>query len=206
MTVEPYDPTRPSAPELARAREWFDTSFGADGGRPLAFLYNGVAVDLSDWELQRQPPVIGDSTEERTLRWHDSATGLTVRCVAVLYTDFPTVEWTVYLHNDGDVDTPVVADLVPLHAAIAGPEGCECLLHHHVGSPCLASDYEPLVSPLATGQAKVLATSGGRSTNAVLSYFNIEWQPPLPRPDGWAPPTPSLVHPDSTGVILAIGR
>jgi alpha-galactosidase len=49
--------------------------------------------------------------QECTVICTDPATGLEVRCVAITYRDFPTVEWTVYFKNTGSTDTPILWDI-----------------------------------------------------------------------------------------------
>ena len=56
-----------------------------------------VPADLQQFDAHRT---------ERTSAWTDPGTGLEVRCVAVEYNDFPTVEWVVHFKNTGTNDTP----------------------------------------------------------------------------------------------------
>jgi len=55
-----------------------------------------------------------------------------------------------------------------------GQDG-EFLLHHSVGSPCQANDYQPLETLLGPGAETRIAAAGGRPTNSDLCYFNLEW-------------------------------
>jgi alpha-galactosidase len=36
---------------------------------------------------------------------------LELRCVAIDYHDFPTIEWTVYFKNTGSNDTPILENI-----------------------------------------------------------------------------------------------
>ena len=49
-----------------------------------------------------------------TLRYEDPQTGLVVRCAAVAYHDFPTVEWTVYFSNRGTTNSLILSDIKAL--------------------------------------------------------------------------------------------
>ena len=95
---------------------------------------------------------LDDARQQHELCYRDPETGLEVRCVAVEYRDFPTVEWTLYFKNTGAQDTPIIADIQALdtsfqrladdvYARFARPG--EFVLHHHTGSICAANDYEP---------------------------------------------------------------
>ncbi len=207
MTATLHDPTRPTDDELERARLWFDASFGGADGSPIAFDCDGTPWTESPagWDFDLDGPSRTERGEERTLVWRDPQSGLTIRCVALLYDDFPTVEWTAYVRNDGDADAPIVSDLMAMEAWLDGPADAECVFHHHRGSPCTAADYEPFATPMPPGGRVALAAGGGRSTNENMSYFNAEWRLPTSSPDGWAPPSATLEHAGSTGAIVAIG-
>ena len=77
---------------------------------PCSFTYGGrpSAEALTTWKLKRATENLDDRRIERTLIYTDPKTGLMVRCVGIEYTDFPTVEWTVYLKNTGTADTPIL--------------------------------------------------------------------------------------------------
>ena len=97
-----WDPTRPTADETTRAAGFFETAFGPESTPPFAFDFDGDpwAGSLAGWQLERLAPTHTERGEERTLLWRHGSSGLSVRCVAVAYDDFPTVEWTVYMRND----------------------------------------------------------------------------------------------------------
>jgi len=46
-----------------------------------------------------------------------------MRCVAVRYSDYPTVEWTLWLKNTGAADTPVIEHIQPLDMEHNAPAG-----------------------------------------------------------------------------------
>ena len=79
-------------------------------GVPFAFIYDGrpSADLLTEWPLERSSRDRGQSQTERILTWADPKTGLQVRCVAIEYDDFPTVEWTLYFKNTGTNATPIL--------------------------------------------------------------------------------------------------
>jgi len=158
---------------------WISSAFSADprAQRPFSFACGGKssAELLKGWKLERGERRLDDARTEHTLTCTDPATGLIVRCVAVAYSDFPTVEWTLYFKNAGSAETPMLADLLPLDARFErGAEG-EFVLHHHMGSPCTPSDYQPFQTVLGPTVEKRIATAGGRSSNSDLPYFNLEW-------------------------------
>ena len=99
-----------------------------------------------------------------------------MRCVAVEYHDFPTVEWTLYFKNTGGGDTPILENVSRRWTSSStAATRREFLLHHDVGSPADGNDYGPLETPLGPGSTKRIGAAGGRPTNSDWSYFNLEW-------------------------------
>ena len=143
---------------------------------PFSFTYGGqpAARAMRTWKRHYSCEKLDNRRSRHTLRFSDPKTGLVVRCVAVEYHDFPTVEWTVYFKNTGAKDTPVLSDVQALDTRFDGNGQGEFVLHHHVGSPAKALDYQPLMTELKADTEKRIATSGGRPTNSDLPYFNIE--------------------------------
>jgi alpha-galactosidase len=96
----------------------------------------------------------------------------------------------LYFKNTGSEDTPILSDIQALDTRLerypwARTELTEFLLHHHIGSPCTPTDYQPLETRLKPNQHLRFAPPAGRPSDSVLPYFNIEWP--------------------SEGVILAVG-
>jgi alpha-galactosidase len=147
------------------------------GDKTFADLLPGLAKDSNSARLD-------DTRTQHELRYNDAETGLEVRCVAIEYLDFPTVEWTLYFKNTGAKDTPILSDIQALdtrfnrladevYARFARPG--EFILHHHTGSICTQQDYEPHESIMKPKETKQLASAGGRGSNGEFPYFNIEW-------------------------------
>jgi alpha-galactosidase len=149
----------------------------AEAGRlPFSFLYGGLpsAELLAAWPLARDRVELDAQRTQHTLLWRDPKTSLEVRCVAVEYKDFPTVEWTLYFSNTGDQKTPILENIQALDLRMVRGDLGEFTLHHAVGSQCSARDYAPLETKLERNNATRLSAAGGRPTNSDMSYFNIE--------------------------------
>jgi len=185
----------PTPDEMAEAQRWIASRFlgdsnakdadaarGAAGSLPFfSFTYDKRPSSefLATWTRRHETRSIDDRRVEHTLTYTDPQTGLVVRCTGVEYRDFPTVEWTLYFKNTGNEDTPILADIQAIDALFAcasetGNTPPACRLHHNIGSPCLAIDYQPLETVLAPGTEKRIATDGGRPTNSNMPYFNVQ--------------------------------
>ncbi len=153
---------------------------------PFSFKYGGktFAELLPGFEKKAATTRLDDARVQHELLYRDAATGLEVRCVAIEYLDYPTVEWTLHFKNTGSNDTPILSEIQALDAQFSrladevysrfSRQG-EFTLHHHIGSICAPNDYEPHVSVLKGNETKKLASAGGRGSNGDFPYFNIEW-------------------------------
>jgi alpha-galactosidase len=143
---------------------------------PFSFQYDGMpSVELlATWPLERSSRKLDGERTEYVLAYTDRKTGLVLRCIAVAYHRFPTMEWTLNFKNTGTVDTRILKNIQALDIELErGPEA-EFLLHHNIGSPANGSDYGPLETRLGPGATKRLSAVGGRPTNLDWSYFNLE--------------------------------
>lgn len=127
---------------------------------------------------------IDDTRRKHEISYRDSRTGLEVRCDAVEYSDFPTIEWTLNFKNTGTADTPIISAIQALDTRFDRfssdvytrfARSGEFILRHHTGSICTQHDYEPHESILNPKETKHLMSSGGRGSNGEFPYFNIGW-------------------------------
>jgi alpha-galactosidase len=143
---------------------------------PFSFTYNGrpSAEFLGTWKIDRTSKKLDEHRTAHTVIYSDPAGGLSVRCEAVEYDDFPIVEWTLHFKNSGTADTPIIESIQSLDVHWQRGGDAEFLLHHNVGSPHDGTDYAPRETVLLPQTSKRLAAAGGRSTWVDMSYFNIE--------------------------------
>ena len=172
----------PTPAEMAEARRWAAAKLEGVAAPPyttdplFSFVCGGKpsAEVLKAWAVKRQKRKLDASRTEHTLVYSEPGSGLVIRCVAIEYHDFPTVEWTLYFKNAGSADTPILADIQALDTRLEHPAGSTFILNHHVGSPCKPYDYQPLSTPLGPKADERITTSGGRSSNSDFPYFNLE--------------------------------
>ncbi|MBL7223728.1 MAG: alpha-galactosidase [Candidatus Brocadiae bacterium] len=144
---------------------------------PFSFVYDGrPSVELlPTWKRQHAARKLDAQRTEHVVTYTEPKTGLVVRCVAVEYHDFPTVEWTLYFKNTGKADTPILKDIQALDTRFQRGDRGEFLLHHHVGSTASMDDYRPLQTPLRKGETRRFASSSGRGSDGAWPYYNVEW-------------------------------
>lgn len=142
---------------------------------PFSFRYGDrPSIELLKiWEVKRSSRELDEQRTEHTVTFTDPKTGLEVRCVAVAYRDFPTVEWTVYFKNTGTADSSVLENIEAIDTQLERNGEGEFVLHHFQGAQAKQNDYEPYETTLGQGAEKRIATSGGRPSNSDLPYFDL---------------------------------
>ena len=135
----------PNAAELANSRQWAAAKFEAGVEPFFSFTYDGKPSSqlLKTWEASRTSRTLDDRRTEHTIVYTDPTTGLVLRCVAIEYRDYPTVEWTLYFKNTAKQDSPILADIQALDIVVHRGRQGEFLLHHHAGSQANSADYQP---------------------------------------------------------------
>jgi alpha-galactosidase len=148
----------------------------ASAAPPFSFTYDGKPSGdfLKDWKRDYSSRQLDATRREHTLVYTDAASGLVVRCVAIEYSDFPTVEWTVHFGNTGKKDTPLLEAIRAIDISLTRGPTSEFVLHHSLGSSCRRDDYRPSQTVLEPGVAKRFAPVTGYSSDPLMPYFNVE--------------------------------
>ena len=144
---------------------------------PFSFVLGGQASSevLSTWKLDRDQRALDAHRTQYTLTYTDPQSKIVVRCEAIAYDDFPVVEWTVYLRNDGATDSPLIENLQAVDVRMHHPIGNEFVLHHQRGDLCTPDSYEPFTTTLEPNSRQRFAANGGRPTNGAWPYWNLQW-------------------------------
>ena len=169
--------THGTASEMATARRWVATF--STGELPISFLYGdqAAAESIKTWPNERASRPLDSQRVEHIANYHDRATGLVVRGVAIEYADFPAVEWVVHFGNAGVADTPILSDILPLDVLFPLDAAAPCQVHHARGGLTQTDDFEPLKTPLTfrQGGSKLeLSARTGKSSTLHLPFFNLE--------------------------------
>ena len=142
---------------------------------PFSFVYNGKFSDelIANWKFKDDSKKLDGQRTQRTLTYSDPKTGLVVRLDGIEYQDYPTVEWTLYLKNTSQVNTPVISQLQALDTRFDSAQN-QYTLHNWGGTFVTAGDFEPHVTELAPDKTLTLTSSQGRPCAGVWPYFNVE--------------------------------
>ena len=143
---------------------------------PFSFKYGGrdSAQLLTAWQFTQKAGE-GKDGQVQLYSYTDPATHLKVTAEVRLYPDFPGVaDWVLRFRNDGDFDTPIIEDILPLHWAIPASPG-DCILRHAQGSDANEKDFMPLVENFGPNGGDHLESRWGRSSDGqTLPFFNLQ--------------------------------
>src|SRR5580700_3366241 len=97
---------------------WMKNWLTGSKSKPVPFSFkdnedSGVEK-LKEWPRKASRRQLDAFRSELTIRWADPQTGLEVRCVAVEYSDFPVVVWTIYFKNASAKDSPILSEIQAL--------------------------------------------------------------------------------------------
>lgn len=153
-----------------------------DSSPVFSFTYGDrhSSTFLGEWETKRAHDDLNDprhgARTKHTVSYHDPVTGLLVRCVAVEYTDFPAIEWTVYFRNDGSKDSPILSGINAIDLRVGSDPESGYVLHQIRGDDCTPLSYQPFDTTLAPATDMHVANTGGRPTQLAFPYFNVAWE------------------------------
>jgi len=146
---------------------------------PFSFIYDGKssAELLNKWEKKIETKKPDKDRTQHHLIWRDGTTALEVHCIAIEYSDYPSVEWTVYFRNTGSSNTPVLRDIQGLDAQLLSENKGEFILHGIKGDFCTADSYGPYQLTLRPDFTKIFSpSSSGKSSDGPdgWPYFNLQ--------------------------------
>lgn len=173
---------KPNLSELTTARRWFAEAFAeAEGSRsrgafPLSFSLDDTssAELLPAWTSEVRTVESQSGTRDQTLTLADPGSGLCCRIEITAFADFPAVEWVAYFKNTGDVDTPILSEIQPLDVTFPTAKDEESRIVYAKGSSCQDDDFEPREMVLRPRGNLRLTSTGGRSSNGTLPFFNLQ--------------------------------
>ncbi len=161
--------------EMATKSQWVSHTLLSSDNPVVSFLLDGKPSSevMKGWP---QSPIetknlAGGRTQHRRV-WTDPATHLEVSMVVVDYGDYPAVEWTAYLKNNGTKTTPIIDEIRGIDTRF-GTTRDDVTLRTTQGDNYSAGGYAPLEFKLSE-KAVSFQPNGGRPTNGAWPYFNID--------------------------------
>ena len=144
----------------------------------VSFVYGSEpsAGLLPQWQKTAHSRRLDGQRTEHVVTYSDPKTGLEVRTEAILYHDFPAVEWVLHFRNAGTSDTPMLESILPLDAglSLAAQPPRTPILRYAKGALCSIDDFAPVDKALGPGAQLHLEPGGGRSSSEVMPFFNVD--------------------------------
>jgi len=145
---------------------------------PFSFIYNEQSSDdfLKNWKFNTEHKQIDENRISHLLTWLDPNTGLEVSWQGLEYTDFESIEWTIYLQNTGDTDTPIIKNIKALNINLLQQKDREYILRRWKGTDVGAGDFALKSINLNEDQKISLRPDGGRKTGTAgeWPYYNFD--------------------------------
>ena len=153
--------------------------FDVTDAKPLfSFVYSGQSSDklLKNWKFRAEHRRLDENRFAHVLTWLDPQTGLEVCWDGLEFTDFESIEWTVYLKNTGTAETPIIEDFKALNIDLYRSQGQEYVLRHWKGTMVNAEDFAPGSTVLGVGQKLNFRPGGTRMTGTAgeWPYYNLD--------------------------------
>ncbi len=184
MDAKEYEVTEE---EKQLCRDWFNENLLSTENPAYTFSVGGKDFrrNIDDWEFsfseESETGAVyrGGKTTYITVSHKKSDIAVTVE--ATIYEDNASCDWTVFIKNEGEENSPVVSKFYGADCTL--PTGEKADVYFSQGSFAEADDFEMMKSELAL-LPMVYSANGGR-TESFLPYFNI--------------------HGKDSGAVLAVG-
>jgi len=156
--------------------KWQEEFDSRKANPPFSFQYEGRSSNefLQSCKFSADHKKLDQNRISHHLVWTDPKTGLQVNWEGLEYSDFNTMEWTVYLTNTGNKETPIIDSLKALDADFVRKPGQEYCLHHWAGTFVTADDFATRSTVLDSEKDMRFLPGGGRTTGKEWPYYNLE--------------------------------
>jgi alpha-galactosidase len=145
------------------------------GASPFALCCGGHTIDLRDWVRVAYKRKESDKTLH-SAEFKNAELGLSIRLEATVFADHPSLDYVLHVSNTADLDSPPIENLLPLDLHISTTANESVFLHTSQGGSSTSTDFKPKCIPLTEGSDCEISALGGRSSNAHMPWFNLQWQ------------------------------
>ena len=168
---------RPDREKTHKVERFVRERLGKGKPAPFSFLYDGKpsVSFLHFWTFTEEQRKIDENRTERILSYTDPRTGLAIRLIVTVYSDYPAVEWVVKFKNTSSLNTPIIAAVKAVDAEFTHMNQGDFVLHRAQGSNAAADDFAPIDEPILPNRGIAFGPTEGRSSgNGAMPFFNIE--------------------------------
>ena len=139
---------------------------------PISFMigqvhYRGIPRAFSPRLTKR---FVDSNIIEYQYSGKDPQTGVAIRVDGVEYLDFPVIEWTVWLENVGQENTPIIQDLCGMDGLLPGVDP---VIVSNNGDTCDQWLYTDTQVSLKEVGKLTQFPEGGRACDSALPYYRV---------------------------------
>lgn len=165
-----------SKAEKEKCVEWFNENV-IDEVPVFNLALDGTPIRLSRDTLSEWQCTKGKESKTGEYRRNGKTTfitykhvsGLEVTVEATLYENNATCDWTVFVKNESNENSPVISDFYAVDKIFPAKQSTE--LYYSLGSNCEAEDFT--LKKTDVNVKKEFFPVGGRSSDGYLPYFNF---------------------------------
>ena len=172
MDAKDYEITKE---EKKLCRNWYEENILSAENPAYNFNAGGKNFrrNIDDWVF-----VISEESESGAyyrggkttyIKWYHKKSDIVATVEATIYEESASCDWTVYIKNEGEENSPVISKLLAADCVL--PTGKNTEVYFTNGSFAEADDFETMKSELAF-LPSVFSANGGR-TESFLPYFNL---------------------------------
>jgi len=164
--------------EMSIQKSWIKSHFTANKGQlPFSFICGSenAATLLAKMSCKNVCQSLGNGRKEQTTTW-TGAEGLKITLKVIIYKDYPALEWTLYLTNEGTTKSPVISALRAIDTQFACAGEQAYTLHTNEGDYCAATSYRPIDLRMDENHEETFSPEMGKSCNGSRGwpYYNME--------------------------------
>ena len=151
--------------------------FGPAEMMPFSFDYGSVhssaLLSAAPRTIVNEPVRDARKTVLTTWKMED---GVEVTLKSIEYLDFPAVEWTLYIKNEGKADSKVISSLKAIRMQLQPEDGKPYSVHTLQGDDCTEHSFAPIDLAMAPGREEEFSPDLGKSTGGKRGwpYFNLQ--------------------------------
>jgi alpha-galactosidase len=148
-----------------------------EGNLPFSFVYGGIPSSqlLATWQRIVEMKV-QQGRVVQVIQWSDATSGLRLKATVTTFQRYPAAEWVLTFENTGSQDTAILESVQALDAQLrTGYSRKPVVLHQIAGDVCGEQSFLPVDTTLEAGQPLAFAPDGGRPSNRVFPFFNLQY-------------------------------
>ncbi len=165
---------------MSRAKQWTQNHLiDAQAHLPFSFVYDRQpsAQLLLSWPRKIVDTQLDAERTQHIISWTDGMTGLQVKCVAVEFSDYPVLEWTVFFKDTQTANTPILENIKAIDVQFPADGPSVPHLHYingdgEVNGNLQFAPQDRVLEPSADAR---FASLNGRPTDPCFPYYNLDW-------------------------------